>query len=442
VGAEGAGSAGRHRPPASRRAVCIWLGTLASWRPGLVKALVKTCGSIGETLDRDPRELARVVAALAAEGASSRRGRGASAKRAPAPVPSDIRRADGPRRDRAEEGARLDGVLATGPEECAAAAERGLPGTRVVAWCDPLYPPGLRQTADAPLCLFVRAACDVAELERRLEALSLLPAVAVVGTRAPSAYGEEMAALLGRDLTTRGALVVSGMAMGVDAVVQGGAVAAVGGRRPPATVGVLGCGADLVYPGVNAALFRDVARHGLLISEFAWGVPARAWRFPARNRVMAALCRAVVIVEGAERSGALLTADYGLELGREVLAVPGEAGRRLSAAPHRLLRQGAALCESAADVLEAIGTCITADADRPGRTDGDPGVHARLHWSDRGFGPVSAVLRVLERGPMTADQLAVRSGLAVSQACAVLSELEIDGVVRLTDGGRYRLLRG
>ncbi len=117
---------------------------------------------------------------------------------------------------------------------------------------------------------------------------------------------------------------------------------------------VLGCGADVVYPRRNARLYARVAGSGLIVSEFTWGVPARAWRFPARNRIMAALGRAVVLVEGAERSGARITAGFGADLGRDVLCVPGEAGRRLSEAPNRLLRDGARVCEGADDVLRAI----------------------------------------------------------------------------------------
>lgn len=418
-------------PRADRRSVCIWAGTLASWRPGLIKGLVRACGSVSAVLDRRPEEIAALVplrapATPADDDAPARRS---------ATGPTDAARPPG---DGASERAHFEAALRLHPDDCARAADTAVRGGRVVAWCDPLYPPALRHIADAPLCLFVRAACPSAELDRRLEALAQLPVVAVVGTRAPSPYGEEMAVLLGRDLTLRGALVVSGMAMGVDAVAQRAAVTAAGGRRPPATVGVLGCGADLVYPRVNGPLFADVLRHGLILSEFAWGVPARAWRFPARNRVMAALSRAVVVVEGAARSGTLLTAAHAVETGREVLAVPGEAGRRLSVAPHRLLRLGAGLCESAEDVFEAIGACAPPPAAGDGRGD-VPG--PALRWSDGGVGPLSVVLRLLADGPMTADQLASRGGLTAARAAAAVSELEVDGVVRRDAGGRYRLER-
>jgi DNA processing protein len=274
---------------------------------------------------------------------------------------------------------------------------------------------------------------------QRLEVVCRAVAVAVVGTRAPSPYGQEMAGILGRDLTARGILVVSGLAAGIDSVAQSSALRAAG-EAAVATVGVLGCGADVIYPRVNSGLYAEVAARGLLVSEFAWGVPARKWRFPARNRVMAALCRGVVIVEGASRSGARLTADYALDLGREVLAVPGEAGRRLTEAPHRLLRYGAQICESAADVADAIAT-VRLPSPEELAGEADLRVVAALLETGSDSGRQADVLQALERGSMTADQLAEACGLRIHEAGALLSELEVDGLVRLHDGGVYRLRR-
>ena len=131
------------------------------------------------------------------------------------------------------------------------------------------------------------------------------PVVAVVGARRPSPYGLEIATGIAADLARLGAVIVSGMALGIDAAAQAEALRVAAGSEAPATVGVLGCGADVVYPRANAGLFTAVERRGLLLSEFWWGVPARAWRFPARNRVIAGISDAVVIVEGSERSGSL-----------------------------------------------------------------------------------------------------------------------------------------
>lgn len=424
-----------HGRPARRRAVCIWLGTLASWRTGLVKGLVAEYGSVGRVLDRQPGELALAIGKL---GAVRRRPK-------PAAAPPTGRAADQHRRDEVErnkEEARFAAVLAQDPDACAQAQRRG-PGTAVIAWCDPLYPPALRQLSDAPLCLFVRTTCPDALVAQRMEVLCRAVAVAVVGTRTPSPYGQEMAGMLGRDLTTRGIVVVSGLATGIDSAAHFGALHAAGAAGDTgavATVGVLGCGADLIYPLSNRGLYAEVAARGLLLSEFAWGVGVRKWRFPARNRIMAALCRGVVIVEGASRSGARLTADYALDLGREVLAVPGEAGKRLTEAPHRLLRSGAQICESAVDVVDAIAT-VRLPSPEELAGDVDPEEIAALLRKGSDTGRQADVMKALGRGSMTADQVAGACRLRVQQVGALLSELEIDGLVALHEGGVYRLRR-
>ena len=419
-----------HGAPERRRALCIWLGTLASWRGGLVQKLVRECGSVSQALDASPAELAALIRPPGVARRSTRAHPATAAQR-----PERTREAHAAGRDAEEE--RFAAVLKGRPEDLSRTQER-FPRSAVVTWCDSLYPPGLRQLADPPLCLFVRGRCDE-EIRRRLNILCDRPAVAIVGTRAPSPYGTEMAWALGRDLTSRGILVISGLALGIDATAQAAAIGAAKADQELATVAVLGCGPDVIYPQANARLREEVARRGLLVSEFAWGVPARPWRFPARNRVMAALSRGVVVVEGASRSGARITAGYALELGREVLAVPGEAGKRLTQAPHDLIRQGAPICESAADVVAAI-TTVPLDTEA---LDGDldQTVVARLLERGSDNGRLSRVLRALERGPMTADQVAKDCGVRVHEASALLSELEVDGLASLTGGGVYRLER-
>ncbi len=416
---------------AQRRARCIWLGTLASWRSGLVRRLVGECGSVSDLLDRSPERLASLI-----------RPPGAGTRKKKVDATSASRRLTREREqhaaERHAEEARFAGILKARPEDFARTQEC-LPHSAVVAWCDPLYPPALRQLADPPLCLFVRARCGDQEIRRRLRILCDAPVVAVVGTRAPSPYGTEMAWALGRDLTVRGVLVVSGLALGIDATAQAAAIAAAKVAQELATVAVLGCGPDVVYPPANARLREEVARRGLLVSEFAWGVPARPWRFPARNRVMAGLSRGVVLVEGASRSGARITAGFALDLGREVLAVPGEAGKRLTEAPHDLLRHGAAICESADDVVAAIATMPLGPESLADPL--DTRAVARLLEKGSDNGRVCGVLRALERGPMTADQVAKDCGVRVYEASALLSELEVDGLATLTDGGVYRLKR-
>jgi DNA processing protein len=419
------------------RARCAWLGGLSSYRQGVVGRLVREYGTVAAAIDRPAGELA---ALLSAQG---RRPRG------PAPATPGTRdgrpalqrsaAASPPEAPAAFDAAAFQALVSEDPSAYLRRLETRPSGHSVVTWCDSLYPSMLRHLPDPPLCLFIRHRCGSRDLGVWLAALGTVPVVAVVGARVPSLYGEEMAALLGRDLTRRGAVVVSGLATGIDAAAQRAAVAAAPRVGRPVTVAVLGCGADVIYPRVNAALQTDIVSLGLVVSEFAWGVPARAWRFPARNRIMAALAHAVVMVEGTERSGARITVDFALDLGREVLAVPGEAGRRVSAAPHALLRQGAGLCESASDVLDAIAPPGSHFSPIPaaGSADGpDRGSRASIET-----GAAAVVLRLLEDGPLTVDQIARRSAIPASVVAAALSELEVDGLLRGTDGGAYRLRR-
>ena len=407
----------------------MWLGTLAWWRGGLVGRLVREYGDVDAVLVRPASELKAFLKMAPLRPPSSGPARGGSAG---GPGGAGLVASD-----HASERRRYDAVREAGPRACAAGHAR--PGRVLVTWCDAQYPETLRHLADPPLCLFAAAAADDAEVARRLGVLGAVPAVAVVGTRAPSPYGAEMATMLGRDLALKGVVVVSGLAMGVDATAQAAALRAGGPPGGPATVAVMGCGADVAYPSCNAALHRDVLRHGLVLSEFGWGVPARAWRFPARNRVMAALSQAVVIVEGARRSGARITADFALDLGREVLAVPGEAGKKLTQAPHKLLREGATLCESADDVVTALGGELPEGA--TGR-DGRVAHQAAAELSRLvAGGRFTGVLGALERSPLTADQVAQECGLRVHVAAAILGELEIEGLVAAVGAGAYRLRR-
>jgi len=409
--------------------MCVWVGTLASWRRGLIKQLVRRYRTTAQVLQQQPSEIAAFARRAGGEERPRRRGEDAARERA--------RDASRERAELASDAARFAAVLRDGPVDCLQRAEHRPQGDLVVAWTDALYPDQLRDLPDPPLCLFVRGGSEAATVRTRLSAIVDAPLVAVVGTRAPSPYGEEMARTIAGDLARAGLVVVSGLAMGIDAIAE---TAAVDAAVPlnPATVAVLGCGADVVYPRRNARLYARVSEAGLLVSEFTWGVPARAWRFPARNRIMAALGRAVVLVEGTRRSGAKITAEFGAELGREVLCVPGEAGRRLSEAPNRLLRDGARVCESAKDVLHAIAI----DDPGPGVVRGVKAASLPALVLDHGGAAVRDVLHQLESASLTIDQLAGRCALPVAKVAAAVSDLEVEGLARRVEGGRYRLLRG
>ena len=266
------------------------------------------------------------------------------------------------------------------------------------------YPTLLRHVPDPPARLWIRGEAELELLER--------PTLAIVGARACSGYGRSVARLLATETAAAGAVVVSGMARGIDGEAHRGALAAQG-----KTVAVLGCGVDRDYPAAHAELARAiVASGGLVVSEYEPGVEPAPWRFPARNRIIAGLARATVVVEARERSGALITADFALEDGREVLVVPGEITSALSHGTNALLRLGATPATSVADVLEALSLTPRAEIALPS----DPASRA--------------VLAALDEGDATLDELGRTSGLEPGALAGALTLLELSGVVSVEDG--------
>ncbi len=211
-------------------------------------------------------------------------------------------------------------------------------GIRLMLRGDEDYPKSLEAIPDPPPYIFVRGqVLPVDEI-----------AVGIVGTRHMTEYGRGLAHSLARDLASRGVTIVSGLARGVDTAAHKGALEV--GR----TFAVCGCGLDIVYPGENKELMRDIAKNGACWSEFAPTVHPESWHFPARNRIISGLSAGIIIVEAGERSGALITADFAMEQGREVFAVPGNVHKAQSKGAHALIKQGATLVENADDVLEAL----------------------------------------------------------------------------------------
>ena len=280
-----------------------------------------------------------------------------------------------------------------------------------LARSDSRFPERLKAIFDPPPALYLRGSGDPALLARR--------AVAVVGARSCSPYGAQVARMLGRELAAAGLLVVSGLARGVDGEAHRGALEA---GAP--TVGVLGCGIDRDYPAVNATLSRRMEEEGLVVSEYEAGVEPAPWRFPARNRIIAGLCEAVVVVEARERSGALITADFALEEGREVFAVPGEITGALSAGSNALLKLGASPLTGADDVLDALGIDRAAAQAEP----------------DDVSEAAQRVLALVRDGAAAADELTVRASLDAGAVSVALTELELVGLVAAADGV-YRAIR-
>ena len=261
------------------------------------------------------------------------------------------------------------------------------------------FPPLLRAIYDPPPRLYLRGTAEDV-LARRT--------VAVVGARACSPYGAHVARRLGRELAAAGLVVVSGLARGVDGEAHRGALEAGG-----LTVAVLGCGIDRDYPAAHSDLARRIREGGLIVSEYEPGVEPAPWRFPARNRIIAGLSAATVVVEARERSGALITADLALEEGRDVLAVPGEITSAFSAGTNALLKLGAAPCTGAADVLELFG----------------------LTQEERAAPKVSEqAAQVLAALPSGADEVGRVTGFEAQTVAVALAELELAGLATEGDG--------
>jgi DNA processing protein len=288
----------------------------------------------------------------------------------------------------------------------------------------PDYPALLRRLPDAPRVLFVHG--DVARLWH--------PSVAVVGTRTPTVNGQDNARLFAGELTRRGWSIASGMASGIDTVAHRAALEAPGG----CTVAVLGSGVDVAFPVANRSLLRAIAERGAAVSEMPPGTPAAAWQFPRRNRIVAGLSLGTLVVEAAQRSGALITARLAGDASREVFAIPGSIHNPYARGCHRLIRDGAQLVESVDDIESALAPIAAAFADD---------LRGRLHV------PISNTAAVqhdscdkdedtqrlwdaLGHDPTPMEVLVVRTGLTAAKLASILLSMELEGRVECQHG-RY-----
>ena len=255
------------------------------------------------------------------------------------------------------------------------------------------------------------------------------PRVAIVGSRRPSPYGEAVAEQLAADLARAGVIVVSGLALGIDAAAHRGGL--VGGG---VTVAVMGTGVDIVYPAAHGRLAEEIlAAGGALVSQFPDGTAPRRHNFPARNWTMAALSEAVVVVEAAEGSGALITAEAALDLHKEVLAVPGSVFSPLSVGTHQLIRDGALLVQNARDVMTALGvTHEVLD---------DPLAPPKSLGIDPPTGRDGILAHLSDVLALTAAEIARKLQLPVADVLVRLTALELDGAVRRHHDGYVRALR-
>ncbi len=339
------------------------------------------------------------------------------------------------------------GVLAAGPQawraggmpaEQVAALSRTEPPPRALAWLqaphhhligwhDPDYPPLLRRSPNPPLALFV--AGDPSLLWH--------PSVAVVGSRSPTPGGRDNARDFARALAASGFTVASGLAAGIDTAAHT-ATLDVGGR----TVAVLGTGADVPYPRSNGALHARIADTGAVVSEYLPGTGPVSFHFPSRNRILAGVSLGTVVIEAAERSGALITARLAAEAGRDVFALPGSIHNPLARGCHRLIRDGAGLVESAGEVIAALGP-QTAELARDLRmrlnapiqpVQGVPAGGAA--GSGVGDPDYQLLWNALGHDPTAMDQLVERTGLTAAAVSSMLLLMELDGRV-FSQHGRY-----
>ncbi len=286
-------------------------------------------------------------------------------------------------------------------------------GVRVLTWDDPGYPPQLLNIYNPPPVLYVKG--EILDEDQW--------AVAVVGTRGATVYGKEVARQISGDLARNKITIVSGLARGIDSEAHRAALDA-GGR----TIAVLGSGVDVIYPAESRKLAQAIVERGALVSEYALGTRPEASNFPPRNRIISGLSLGVVIVEAGERSGALITADFALEQGREVFAVPGNIFRKKSVGTNKLIQQGAKLVLSVEDILEELNlTMMSQQAE----------VRAIVPENET----EATLLEYITTEPIHVDELGRKSGLPIAQVSSTLALMELKGMVRQVGGMNYVLAR-
>ncbi len=270
------------------------------------------------------------------------------------------------------------------------------------------YPSQLKQIAQPPKLLYVAGK------------IPLEPAVAIVGSRRPTKYGEDVTYQLAYDLARAGLVIISGLALGVDAIAHRGALDAGG-----TTVGVLGCGHDINYPASNRYIKERMVEKGAVVSEYPLGTPGIDWHFPARNRIIAGLAQATIVTECAAESGALITAEFAEKFGRMVMAVPGPITSQYSAGPNNLIRTKDAIAvTSSSDILDLLGM--------PGSAEGTIKADSKEE---------AAIMDLITRGINTSEMMIRQLDMSASQFAQLISLMEITGKVRNLGAGHWALSR-
>jgi DNA processing protein len=292
---------------------------------------------------------------------------------------------------------------------------------RLLTWDEPEYPARLREIYDPPPLLYVRGKVEL--LNRHV--------ISMVGSRRPTPYGNQMAEKLARDLAERGLVIASGLARGIDACSHRGVLNSLTG----ATIGVLGCGIEVIYPKENKKIFEEIEQRGAIISEFPMGTFPAPQNFPIRNRIIAGMALGVIVVEGAQYSGSLITARLAMEFGREVYGVPGNATQPLSFGPNQLIKQEAKLVTGWEDVVEELPTPVRAELMPVESTSAEDRAKLVAETLAPDEKPLYELLSVDESRHI--DELVELSGLSSSEVLAALFDLEMKGVIRELPGKQF-----
>ena len=286
----------------------------------------------------------------------------------------------------------------------------------VIPVVSPQYPERLKRILHPPVALYVKGTLPDCRYS-----------MGMVGSRLADAYGKKAAITFGKALAAAGVVIVSGGAKGIDTASHEGALQ--GGGK---TVAVLGCGVDIVYPPDNGKLFAEIAEHGAVVSEYPPGTPPDRFRFPERNRIISGISQGIVLVQAANRSGALITAEFAMDEGREVFCIPGNIFTDKSAGPHRLIKAGARLADSPKDILEELFPELCGSA------------HSNLFAGLNDTMPLRnctegqrRLLDLLTQGPQTLEQLVAASGFAIGETSVMLLELQMMGFVEMNAAQQY-----
>jgi len=301
------------------------------------------------------------------------------------------------------------------PEKCAELMEQK--SIRFIQKDQEEYPELLAEIPSAPFGLFVRG--ELPDFNKKW--------ISIIGSRKHSQYGKDIARSLSGELAKEGAVIVSGMAEGLDTQAHMGALDSKG-----KTVAVLGSGIDVCYPKSNEKLYRDIVEEGAVVSEYPPGTLPNKWQFPARNRIISGLSHGVIVVEAGIHSGTSITVDYALEQGREVLAVPGNITSHFSAGTNLMIKEGAHAVTCAADVMDALGII---------KDDRDYSFNEEIHKiEDIPLAPnEKTVYALLGKEPLDLDYIIMESGLDYRNAAVALTNLEIGGKIKKLPGQRYIL---